>query len=112
MRLNPHARFTYPLRAGYAYFVSKRFELAVTAFEKAIRLNPRNRGSVWAWRAAAYAQLGRMEEARAATEEALKKRPNFSIHGYFGRSKMKGEPKGLLKEGFRKAGLPEYPPAK
>ena len=58
--------------------------------------------------AAAYAQLGRMEEAKAEAAEALRMSPGFSVQRIAQRTPLK-DPAVLarLVDGMRKAGLPE-----
>jgi adenylate cyclase len=61
-----------------------------------------------AYLAAAYAYLGREQEAHAETAEVLRMRPDFSILAYAKQEPYK-DPNDLkhLLDGFRKAGLPE-----
>ena len=59
------------------------------------------------WHAAAAAQLGLDEEARAAAAAALRLRPNFTISGFLGMIRLSNPRQELnLEEGLRKAGLP------
>ena len=85
MRLNPHGPWHYPLFAGFSYYMAKQFDKAITAFERVRR----PRSSALAYQAAAYAQLGKMEEARTAREAYLKVSPRFSIRGWMKKFRMK-----------------------
>jgi adenylate cyclase len=60
------------------------------------------------WRAAAYAQAGQLEEARAEAAEVLRINPAFTIEG-FKRLVVFKDPKDTEHrlDGLRKAGLPE-----
>jgi TolB-like protein len=53
-----------------------------------------------------------MEQARAAREAFMKRRPGYSVQRTIKRSKFKDEFKNLNVEGLRKAGFPEHPPLK
>lgn len=77
--------------------------------ERARKLNSKTPVPI-IWSAAAYAQAGRMEQARAAIEELRKVRPELSLsnyEAYQARSGMSVKSKELLVDGLRKAGLPE-----
>jgi Flp pilus assembly protein TadD len=54
-----------------------RYAKALTAFERALRLDPQD-ADTWAKKGAALQALGRYEEALAAYEEALRLNPNES----------------------------------
>ncbi len=58
--------------------------------------------------AAAYAHLGRLDEARDEAEEFMKVVPNFSIKEW-ARTELYTDPNELQRyvNGLRKAGLPE-----
>lgn len=56
----------------------------------------------------AYSSLNRMDEARAAASEILKKYPNFSVESFAKRVPYKKQAdRDLLVNSLRKAGLPE-----
>jgi len=61
---------------GWAYHSLGRYEEAIAAFESARARNPKGVLSV-AWLAMTYADMGRMEEARAMAQEILKLSPGF-----------------------------------
>jgi adenylate cyclase len=82
----------------------RRFDEAIVAGKKALRLNP-SFPPTHRHLASAFAQLGRDAEAREAVERMLELDPAFTISALIARggtSNMK-----LLIEGFRKVGLPE-----
>ena len=81
IRLSP---FTPPhiLRyAGLAYHSMGRYEEAIAAFERARARNPKSPSPV-AWLAITYADMGRMDEARAAAKEVLRLNRKFSAKGF------------------------------
>jgi TolB-like protein len=102
MRLNPYHPEWYWCDLGSVLYAAKRYEDAIEAFGKHMR--------PLAWvlsrLAACYAQLGRMEEAKKATGEVMKKNPNFTVS----RQRVGGwhlQSVAHLREGMIKAGLPE-----
>ncbi len=107
MRLNPRHGFVYYSIVGDSFFQMGRTEEAVSAFKKAIELNPdfsRARRRL----AAAYGQMGRIEDAEWEAAELLTLEPDFSI-ARERESEMFKNPADLERyiEGLRKAGLPE-----
>lgn len=102
MRLNPYHPEWYWVDLGSIFYTARRYADAVEAFSH------RTEPGYWvmARLAAAYAQLGRMEEARTAAAEVLRLRPTFSL------AKLRSggwipEDARHFTEGMRKAGLPE-----
>jgi adenylate cyclase len=92
---------------GRAHYMLKRYGEAVRLLRECASLLP---DVEWPhrWLAAAYAQLGQLEEARAAAAQVLRINPGFTIERY--------KPLVLYKapkdaehyvDGLRKAGLPE-----
>jgi TolB-like protein/Flp pilus assembly protein TadD len=71
MRLNPYYPGWYPYFLGVAQYCLERYEDAASSQERAFRVNPNS--SAW-WLAAAYAQLGREEEAADVLTKYIKKR--------------------------------------
>ena len=58
--------------------------------------------------AAAYAQMGRMDNARRHTQEALRNDPTISLQAFAKRSAFKNKADlDHYLDGLRKAGLPE-----
>jgi len=81
LRLNPFPPSWYFLSLGTAYRFIGRYDEAISAFKKAIYIEPSNVfGAVGL--AAAYALSGRKQEAQAQAEEVLRIDPSFSLE-YF-----------------------------
>jgi tetratricopeptide (TPR) repeat protein len=85
----------------------ERYEEAIAAYRRTISRNP-DFSSAHLQLAATYAQLGRIEEAKAEAAETLRIDPSCSIQRYAKRLPYK-DAAGLarLVDGMRKAGLPE-----
>ncbi len=109
MRLDPQSDYLY--RLGEAQFHLERYDEAAATLLRAANRNP----SV-AWNffhlAAAYGQLGREQEAESAIETFNKMRANAGEHlmslADIGGWRFKDSAdRERLREGLRKAGLPE-----
>ena len=89
---------------GVALFVERRYEEFIAGMRrKSVMTYPDH-----AYLAAAYAFLGRDEEAWAEVVEALRKKPDFSIRAYAKQEPYKNPAdRDHLLEGMRRAGLPE-----
>jgi adenylate cyclase len=89
---------------GYAFIELRRFDEAIAAGKKALRLIPSHPG---AYRnlASAFAHLGRDAEAREAAACLLEGDPGFTISAWIARGGQSNSK--LTIEGLRKAGLPE-----
>jgi adenylate cyclase len=107
MRLDPfHPHFA-PLIAGIAYYLLKEYQEAQRWLREATGRAP-NHQYGHAFLAAAYAQLGRSEDARAEAAEVLRVNPQYTIGTQKRVSILKrSEDGGHLVDGLRKAGLPE-----
>lgn len=90
---------------GFALIELRRFDEAIIAAKKAIRLNPYYPGP-YRCLVSAFAYLGRDAEAREAVARMLEIDPGFTISAWIDRSQLSKTAK-LMIEGFRKAGLPE-----
>ena len=110
IRLSPHD----PWRWGFlsyrslAHLFMKQHEAAVEWANKAIRV-PNCQYWANAHLVAALGHLGRVDEARAAAEELLRRKPEFSCsfarkHLFYIKSSAQIE---HYLDGLRKAGLPE-----
>jgi adenylate cyclase len=103
-RLNPAAPRWYPWNLGIALYLARRYDDAVTALRRARPLG----GVGYRWLAAAYSQLGREQEAKAAAEEYLKLTPDFSLASHLGILPFQhAADREHYAEGLRKAGFPE-----
>jgi DNA-binding SARP family transcriptional activator/Tfp pilus assembly protein PilF len=102
MRLNPHHPEWYWDDLGSIFYFAERYADSVASFRRCSRLTPYIRSRY----AAALAQLGEREPARIVVEELLKLRPDFSIGGMDYRG-WNAEQAEHLRDGMRKAGLPE-----
>jgi tetratricopeptide (TPR) repeat protein len=106
MRLNPYYPARYPWKLGVAYYTAKRYSEAVTPLKEAINLSPKFMMPHRAL-AATYAQLGRVDEARAMVEQILAEEPHASLRKEnWGNYKYPEDLEHWL-DGMRKAGLPE-----
>ena len=92
---------------GFANYMLKRYRDAVHCYREHVSRWPI---AQWAYvgLASAYAQLGQLEEARAAAAEVLRINPGFTIESSK-RILVYKDPKDLEHhiDGMRKAGLPE-----
>jgi adenylate cyclase len=106
-RLNPRNPFFFRQIVGHAHFLSGRYDEAAAAFEKVLERNP-HFISARLTLAAAYAHLGRIEEAEWEAQEILTLQPNFTLAQEQERSTY-NRPADLERYigGLRKAGLPE-----
>jgi TolB-like protein len=102
MRLNPYHPEWYWVDLGTVFYLAHRYDDAIEAYRH------RTRPGHWvlARLAACYSHLGLMEEAAAAAAQVLRLKPDFSI------AKLRRAGWGPIesehiREGMRKAGLPE-----
>jgi adenylate cyclase len=108
MRLPPFQLLIYATsHAGQANYMLKRYGEAVPLLREVASRLP-NRQWPHTWLAAAYAQSGQLEEARAEAAEVLRINPGFTIESYK-RLFVHKDPKDAEHrlDGLRKAGLPE-----
>jgi TolB-like protein/DNA-binding SARP family transcriptional activator len=105
-RLNPyHTKWS---ALAMAYFFAHRYEDSLREMNK-ITL-PQGSTTFWLYKAAAYAQLGRMDEARAAIAAVLELDSTLTAHGEYKRRLALGLTPAYAEhfsEALRKAGLPE-----
>ena len=102
IRLNPFHPDWYLLELGSAFYAMRRYDDAVET------LTRMNETGFWrlCYLAASLAQMGRMEEAKNAVAEALRRRPDFSIAKLRFSELVEAEVDHFI-DGMRKAGLPE-----
>ncbi|MCG8542652.1 MAG: adenylate/guanylate cyclase domain-containing protein [Alphaproteobacteria bacterium] len=108
LRLNPlHGNRLYCSALGRSHYMLKQYAAAVDAGKCALSHGVGYK-AVHLSLAAAYAQMGRMEDAQRQAEEVLKIDPNFSVrsHVNFWPYKYRPDADHWL-DGLRKAGLPE-----
>jgi adenylate cyclase len=107
IRLSPKHPWWVPNTYGDALHLVGRKEEAVAALKRAIALKPRN-GISEARIAAVYADLGRMNEAKAAAKEAKRLNPKFSANRFM-KVRSFHDPKrdSWYKNLLLRAGLPE-----
>jgi tetratricopeptide (TPR) repeat protein len=104
IRLNPSYK---PWACGflrYAYFMAGRYTDALQVME---RQTPDNYSRhAWVQRAASFATLGRVDEARATLGEALKRHPNLTIEAYVSDPSFNDTERQHLIRTMRLAGFP------
>jgi adenylate cyclase len=108
MRLDPFYLPTAPSWLGLSYYLLNQYQKALSALRECATRAPNLRGG-HVLLAATYAQMGRLEEARAETAEVLRLEPRYTIQGT--QSRLYGfklaEHAEHLFDGLRKAGLPD-----
>ena len=102
MRLNPYHPEWYWVDLGSIFYAARRYADAVEAF------GHRTQPGHWVLSrlAAAYAQLGRLDEARAVAAEILRLRPDFRL-STLRTGGWNDEDTRHFIDGMRKAGLPD-----
>jgi adenylate cyclase len=78
IRLNPHGPIFYYRNLGFVFWMTGRYEEAVSTFKKVIQRSP-NHITVHLGLAATYIMIGREQEARDEAVEVLRIDPNFSL---------------------------------
>jgi adenylate cyclase len=107
MRLDPFYLPFAPWWLGSAYYMLGRYADAVPHLRAALLRAP-SLALGRHWLAATYAQLGRLDEARAEATEALRIQPWFTISQMpFIKSCKRHEDAERLKDGLHKAGYPD-----
>jgi adenylate cyclase len=89
-----------------AHFVARRFEESAAAASRAIQANPRFSPPYW-MRAAALANLGRIDEAKAVARQVLEVQPRFTIGSITSAPFANREILDALGNALRRVGLPE-----
>jgi len=88
------------------HFVAGRFEESAAAASRAIQANPRFSPPYW-MRAAALANLGRIDDAEAVAQQLLKVQPHFTIGSITAAPFANREILDALGNALRRVGLPE-----
>ncbi len=106
MRLSPYYPTFYLIQLGRAYRMTGRYEEAIVEYKK---LACRTPDSLYPYlgQALSYANLGRMEEARAAVAQLLGAEPNYSLEVHKRTKRARGADLKRDLEFLRQAGLPE-----
>ncbi len=106
MRLDPFFQDTFGYGLGMAYFFMTEFEKSVNLCERSIKSTPENTVPLW-FLSAAYAHLGRQQEAEATIAKLMEIFPNFGLGklSYAWPLKKPTDLK-LLADGLRMAGMP------
>jgi adenylate cyclase len=94
------------MAVAIAHFVAGRFELSATEASRAIQANPRFSPPYW-MRAAALANLGRIDDAQAVAQQLLKVQPQFTIGSITAAPFANREILDALGNALRRVGLPE-----
>jgi adenylate cyclase len=81
MRLNPAMGSSRYEPVGWAYYLERRYEEAVTALKAGLRTSPSDYYN-YAGLAASYGQLGRRDEAVHAAEEVKRIWPFFEVDSF------------------------------
>jgi TolB-like protein/class 3 adenylate cyclase/cytochrome c-type biogenesis protein CcmH/NrfG len=113
MRFNPYYPGWYPYFLGVAQYCLERYEEAATSQERAFKVDPNS--SAW-WLAAAYAQLGRGQEAADALAKYIEKRgwglplveSTFRYQPFKNQSDLDRFAEGLVKAGLPRPDNPAY----
>lgn len=107
MRLDPFYQPYAPWWLGSAYYMLERYADAERHLQEAVSRAP-SQAIIHRWLAAAYAQLGKLDKARAETVEAQRIEPWFTIgQSQFAQICKRPEDAEHFKDGLRKAGFPE-----
>jgi adenylate cyclase len=103
MRLNPYHPHWYWWTLGWAKYMARDYEGAVESLRQMSPMGTPARQLL----AASLAQLGRMEEARAEAEKAMKEDPSYSVSKVVSRNVfLHDKDRQHAVEGYIKAGLP------
>ncbi len=103
LRLNPNLSIGAFMLLGQAYYLSGRYEDAITILKKGLAKNQDFMGHD-IMLAAAYAQAGYTEEAKRSAAKVLRLDPFFELDSY-GTVFRNSEDRAQIVQGLRKAGL-------
>ncbi len=110
MRLSPRHPWWVPFGYGLALHLAGRNEDAVRTYKQAINLGANN-ARTYARLAAVYVDMGRMDDAQAAVEQALRLEPNYTARDYEKAYPLQDSKRNAwYKDLLLRAGLPESPP--
>ena len=112
IRIDPNYPAYYLFVLGLAHFNCEQFKKAASVLERALQRNPVNYVPL-IYLAAAYAHLGRKQDAKAAIQKLNECLPvvsvDFESHPVMAGRYKRSEDRDRLLDGLRKAGLPETP---
>jgi len=77
LRLDPHFPAIYQMVLGWAYLLTRRYDVAIATQKKVLTRN-RNIPDAYLVLTISYSELGREEEARAEAAEVLRISPTYS----------------------------------
>jgi len=111
MPLDPYSAYHFLYHIADSYWLIGDYDKAITSLNEAIRQRP-NFVLSHAWLAAIYAELDRLDEARAAAAEVMRINPDFTAGiwrnlGYKDRSIARRVVDGMRKAGLRVPDEPE-----
>jgi adenylate cyclase len=110
LRLNPKPPASTLLTAGLALFLDGRYERAIQALEQARDLAPKL-NEAHGYLAMAYAQTGKLDQAKREVESVLEREPSLNVQFFkLGAAHHKrAEDLNRRLEALREAGFPEWP---
>ena len=103
LRFNPIATPGIYMELGLAYYLKERYDDTVKIVQQGLAKKPDFVGYHIVI-AAAYAQLGKVEDAKLSAQEVLRRHPFFEVESY-GTIFQNLSDRKHLREGLRKAGL-------
>jgi len=103
LRLNPHLSLGAFMLLGQGYYLSDRYQDAITILQKGLAKNPDYVGH-HIMLAATYAQVGNIEEAKRSAASVLRLDPFFELQSY-GTVFRNSEDRAKIVKGLKKAGL-------
>ena len=103
LRFNPRPEPGIYMELGLAYYLKERYDEAVKILQQGLAKKPDFVGHQIVL-TAAYAQLGKVEDARLSARKVLRRHPFFGVESY-GTIFQNLSDRKLLREGLRKAGL-------
>jgi len=109
MRASPHdpLKWAWIHWSAIATYLAGDYQTALDGIERVIRYYP-DKAPPYRWRAAALAQLGRIDEAKSALQQAIEQSPTyFYAHVRQRPPWMRPQDFDSLLEGLYKAGLPD-----
>ena len=104
MRLDPGQPIGNLMTLGLSYYLNGQSDNAVSVLKRGIAGDPDFVGN-YIVVAAAYARMGRMDDAKQAADQVLKRDPFFEV-AYYGSAFKKESDRRKIQEDLRNAGLP------